>query len=257
MVAIPLLGYMAYGRLHAASSTQPLLASWCQQVHHRSRAAGQAGARSTKHEAPNLTTMKFTLLTTTLLATPLLVAAQGTGTECATLADFTIFKRLLEEGDKQLFQQLTTSCMACVVAGSSGVPFSVGTCFPTAAKGKCTPGDVALGRAKALAITATDSDPPKGLTVACIGCVMNGIIIPQEKCEGLGGTAASAQCGNGTYPDDATCIQCKQAAHLAGYIACEGVPALAPPPASSSGAHTALPAALASIATIAAVVCSI
>jgi hypothetical protein len=207
--------------------------------------------------APNLTTMTCTLLITTLLATPLLVAAQGKGTECATLADFAVFKKLVEaDGDKMKnLLQLSTTCLACTSGISDKT--SVGTCFPAATKGKCTPGDVALGKAKAFNITSdVRSDLPKGLTAACIGCVMNGIIIPEDKCEGIGGTAASTKCAS--LPYDYTCIRCREAAHLAGYIACEGAPAPpAPPPASTSGAYTALPAALASIAAFAAVVCSI
>eukprot|EP01047_Picozoa_sp_COSAG01_P089365 COSAG01_NODE_21486_length_900_cov_1.062422_1_plen_292_part_10 len=205
------------------------------------------GAKHARTKNPIVPTMKFTtpLLATTLLAAPLLAAGQGKGTECASHADFTVMKVLMDNptmtptASNALIKTMSQPCLACI-----GAHHSAGTCFPAATKGKCTPGDVALGSTKR--VTATDSDIPKGLTAVCMGCLFNGIDIPMDKCKGVGGTAASAQCGKkdaqgNALPDDAACVKCKQAAYDTGFATCAPPPPPAPGPGWKEGECTGPP----------------
>jgi hypothetical protein len=188
-----------------------------------------------------MTCIKITLIATTLLAAPLLAAAQGKGTECTTAADWGILKSMMATTDKAAEQKLALTlskpCLTCI-GGQGPNTYAFGACFPTASKGKCTPGDIALSKANP--VTATEDDPPKGLTVTCLGCAMNGVALPSDLCEGIpGGKPVSPTCGKkdsrgNKLPFDAACIKCKQAARDTGVATCAAAPAPSPPPASKT-----------------------
>jgi hypothetical protein len=174
------------------------------------------------------------------------------GTECATAADWGKVQKMLEATSlttaDDISLGLSKPCRLCLYNETIATPF----CFPAASKGKCTPGDIALlqamGRFDSNPLDPFDSNPwPKGLTAACLGCIMNGAGIPTRLCakKRRGTLPITAQCDTATLqiqsqiqsqieesgflPDDAACIKCKQAALDAGMATCASAPA---PPAS-------------------------